>query len=145
MSKTGCIAAAVLAAILAAGVHPAGAPQDPFAPYIPKNMKPYFLVLLVDGDRPSAKLAEGENTALVIKHLRFIRSQAQAGRYLLAGPTTDGGPLHGIAVVQASSAAEAAKVVEKDPLLESGRMKAEIHSVMLEDLSGLKFEYSVEP
>ena len=115
--------------------------NSPEAAYIPNNMKPYFLVLLVDGDKPLDTLGKDERGALSIRHLAFIRAQAEAGTIVLVGPILGQGRIRGMAVMKASSIEEATKIEQGDPMIQRGFAKSEIHPIMLEDLSGIKFEY----
>ncbi len=46
-----------------------------------------------------------------------------------------------MAIINASSLEEAAKIVNGDKMVQSGRLAAEIHPVMLADLSALHVEY----
>ena len=64
--------------------------QNPLVPYIPKNMKSYYLeMLLVNAERP-AELDAAQSVALKQKHLAYLRSQIEAGKYVVAGPLTAG-------------------------------------------------------
>jgi uncharacterized protein YciI len=126
-----------LAAILAAQTQEA----NPLAPYIPKNMKSYYLILLVKGDKSAADLSKAENTALMQKHLAHLRAQVEAGKFLVVGPVLDDGRIRGIAVAQAASAEEAAQLERGDALVDGGWLKTEVHPVMLEDLSSVKTDY----
>jgi hypothetical protein len=70
-------------------------PDNPLAPYIPKNMKPYYLDILVTKDSPEASIPDAGRMAWMQKHLAYIRSQAEAGKFVLVGPVTEdptGGP-----------------------------------------------------
>jgi len=126
-----------LAAILAAQTQEA----NPLAPYIPKNMKTYYLILLVKGDKSTADLSKAENTALMQKHLAHLRTQVEAGKFLVVGPLLDDGRIRGIAVAQAANAEEAAQLERGDPLVDDGWMKTEVHPVLLQDLSNVKADY----
>ncbi len=126
-----------VAAILAAQTQEA----NPLAPYIPKNMKAYYLILLVKGDKSRAGLSEAENTALMQKHLAHLRKQVEAGKFLIVGPLLDDDRIRGIAVAQAANAEEAAQLERGDALVDGGWLKTEVHPVMLEDLSSVKAEY----
>lgn len=82
-----------------------------------------------------------EQGALMQKHLAHIRSQAESEKFVLARAVLDKGRVHGVAVVQAATAKDAAKYAEKHPMTLGGWMKAGIYPVMLEDPSGVRFEY----
>jgi uncharacterized protein YciI len=108
---------------------------------IPRDVQPYFVALLSRGDRWNDTL--GDDVAdLVPRQLAFIREQVEAGRYLLAGPITDDGPLVGISIIAANSAAEALTIAAADPGVKAGRLKVEVHSAYLPSLKDLKISYS---
>jgi len=112
--------------------------QVPQSANIPKNMKQYFLCLLTKGDKwAPIQFAD----PAMQEHLGYIREQIEGGKYVLAGPVVDQGRIGGMAIVNASSLEEAAKIVNNDKMIQSGRMAAEIHPVMLADLSALRVEY----
>jgi uncharacterized protein YciI len=106
---------------------------------IPRDVQPYFIALLSRGNRWN----DTEGAAdLVPRQLAFIREQVQAGRYLLAGPITDGGPLVGMSIIAAPNAAEALAIASSDPGVQAGRLKVEVHSAYLPSLKDLKISYS---
>jgi uncharacterized protein YciI len=108
---------------------------------IPREVQPYFLALLLKGDRWND--TQGEDVAdLVPRQLAFIREQVEAGRYMLAGPITGDGPLVGMAIISASSAAEALAIAAEDPGVRAGRLKVEVHPAYLPSLKQLKVNYS---
>jgi hypothetical protein len=57
------------------------------------------------------------------------------------GAVLDEGRIGGMAIINAASIEEAKKIVNGDKMIQSGRLIAEIHPVMLADLSGLHTEY----
>jgi uncharacterized protein YciI len=79
---------------------------------IPRNLEPYFLAFLFKGDRWNDP-EDAED--LLPRQLAFLRQQVEAGRYLLSGPVTDEGPLVGISILTAGSAAEALALASEDP------------------------------
>jgi uncharacterized protein YciI len=108
---------------------------------IPKNMKPYFLCLLEKGEKwAPVQFAD----PAMQEHLAYIREQVEAGKYVVVGPVLDEGRIGGMAIIQAASIEEARKIVNGDKMVETGRLVAEIHPVMLADLSGLHVEYPVK-
>jgi uncharacterized protein YciI len=137
------IANIVVALSLAiAGVLAAQTPsENPLAPYIPKNIKPYYLDLLLLKDKPDTALPESERQQWMQKHLAYIRSQVEAGRLVLVGPITEENRLRGIAIIKADSIEEAQRIASGDPLVQSGHLIVEVHPIMLEDLSSIQFDY----
>jgi uncharacterized protein YciI len=124
------------------GVVVAQAPaENPLAPYIPKNMKPYYLELLVKSDKPDSEVTPAESAERMQKHLAYIRSQVEAGRFVLVGPLTEDNRIRGIAVIQAASLEEAQRIAAGDPAAQSGHMAVEVHPILLEDLGGVRVEY----
>ena len=119
-------------------------PGDPLAPYIPKNMKPYYLDLLLLKDKPDTALPAAKRAQWVQKHLAYIRSQAEAGKFVLVGPITEENRLRGIAIIKADSLDEARRIASGDPLVQSGHLVVEVHPIKLEDLSSIRFDYPAE-
>jgi uncharacterized protein YciI len=111
-------------------------------PYIPKNLKPYYLDILTRNEKPSAALSEAEHGALMVKHLAYIRSQVEAGKIMLVGPVTEDKHIAGIAVIQATSPEEAQRIASGDPMVQAGQMSVEVHGIMLVDLSSIRFDYA---
>jgi len=119
----------------------APAKEQPRTKDIPRNVEPYYIALLLKGERWND--TQGADVAdLVPRQLAFIREQVQAGRYMLAGPITDDGPLVGISIIAAGSAAEALAIATADPGVRAGRLKAEVHPAFLPSLKDLKINYS---
>jgi uncharacterized protein YciI len=106
---------------------------------IPRNVEPYYIAFLFKGDRWNDTQDAAD---LVPRQLAFIREQVQAGRYVLAGPITDDGPLVGISIIVAGNAAEALSIASADPGVQSGRLKVEVHPAFLPSLKDLKINYS---
>ena len=105
---------------------------------IPKNMKPYFLCLLEKGEKwTPVQFADPAMQG----HLAYIREQVEAGKYVVVGPVLDEGRIGGMAIINAASIEEAKKIVNADKMVQSGHLTAEIHPVMLADLSALHMEY----
>jgi hypothetical protein len=76
--------------------------EKPRIKNIPRDVEPYFIAFLLKGERWND--TQGADVAdLVPRQLAFIREQVQAGRYLLAGPITDDGPLVGISIIAAGT------------------------------------------
>jgi uncharacterized protein YciI len=108
---------------------------------VPRNLKPYFLGLLRRGPRWNE--TEGPEAAeLLPQHLRYMREQTEAGRYMLAGPVLDEGEFLGMLLISAESRAVAAKLAEEDPGVRAGRLAVEVHPVLLPAVDGVRAVYS---
>lgn len=125
--------------LLLAGAAVAQTPGEfPQGANVPKNMKQYFLCLLEKGEKyKPMQFADPE----MQEHLAYIREQVEAGKYVVVGPALDAGRIGGMAIINAASAEEAKKIVNGDKMVQSGELVAEIHPVMLADLSALHTEY----
>lgn len=115
--------------------------ENPLAPYIPQNTKPYYLDLLMLKNAAAPGVSEENKTEWMQKHLAYIRTQVEAGKFVLVGPLMEENRLRGIAIIQANSLEEAQRVANGDPLVQAGRLETEVHPIMLEDLSSVKFDY----
>jgi uncharacterized protein YciI len=88
-------------------------------------MKKYFICLLKKGENRShdkeatAKIQEG--------HMNHIAKMAADGTLAIAGPMGDDGELSGIFILNVPTLEEAEKLVNEDPAIKSGRLKAKIH------------------
>lgn len=118
-----------------------GPADDSLAPYIPKNMKPYYLDILMFKDKVDTAIPEGERPQSMQKHLAYIRSQVEAGNFVLVGPVTEENRIRGIAVIKADSLEAAQRIASADPLVQAGRLVVEVHPILLEDLSSIHFDY----
>jgi uncharacterized protein YciI len=107
-------------------------------------MKPYYLDLLVRSDKPEAAVTPAENAERIQKHLAYIRSQVEAGKFVLVGPLTEDNRIRGIAVIQAASLEEAQRIASGDPVVQSGHLSVEVHPILLEDLAGVRFDYPAD-
>jgi len=129
-------------AIAVAGILAAQTPEaNPLAQYIPKNMKPYYLDILMLKDKPDTALPDGERSQWMQKHLAYIRSQVEAGNFVLVGPVTEENRIRGIAIIKANSPEEAQRIASSDPLVQSGHLVVEVYPILLEDLSAIRFDY----
>ena len=108
---------------------------------IPKGMKQYFIGFLVRGAKYKPDISEEEHQKLLQQHLAYIRSEAEAGKYKLAGPFLDEGNIAGILVIDVPTAEQAKQIVNGDPMVQAGRLAMEIHPAMMADLSCVLFEY----
>jgi uncharacterized protein YciI len=128
--------------LLLSGALAAQTPSPPQQnPNIPKGMKQYFFGFLVKGERWAQTPPKEELDQLMEQHLAYIRSQAEASKYLLAGPFLDNDRIRGIVIINAVSAEEARSIASGDPVVKSGRMAVEIHPAMLADVSCVMTEY----
>jgi uncharacterized protein len=108
---------------------------------IPRDVEPYFIAFLFRGDRWNDTLG-ADAADLVPRQLAFIREQVEAGRYLLAGPITDDGPLVGMSIINAATAADALAIASADPGVLAGRLRVEVHPAFFPSLKQLKIKYS---
>jgi uncharacterized protein YciI len=115
-------------------------PKRPRMKDVPRDMEPYFVALLLRGERWN-DIQGTEAADLLPRHLAFLREQIQAGRYLLTGPITDDGPLVGISIIAAKTAEEALAIANADPGVQAGRLRVEVHPAFLPSLRELKISY----
>ena len=115
------------------------------APYIPTNLKPYYLDLLLLKDTPGTGLPEGGRTQGIQKHLAYIREQVERGNIVLVGPLQEENRLRGIAIIKAGSLEEAQRIASGDPMVQSAHVTAEVHPILLQDLSSVRFDYPEKP
>ena len=108
---------------------------------IPRDVEPYFIAFLFRGDRWNDTLG-ADAADLVPRQLAFIREQVEAGRYLLAGPITDDGPLVGMSIIAAPTAEDALAIAGADPGVRAGRLRVEVHPAFFPSLKQLKINYS---
>lgn len=119
---------------------PPAPPSAPAGFEIPKDMTTYYVALYVRGPRYMAAESP-ERTALIQRHLKYIRRMIEQHRYLLAGPLLDGGDKQGLAIISAPNAEEAKRIADGDPAIASGHMAVELHPAMLPSLSTLVITY----
>jgi uncharacterized protein YciI len=128
--------------LLLSGALAAQTPSPPQQnPNIPKGMKQYFFCFLVKGEKWAQTPPKEELDQLMKDHLAYTRSQADAGKYALAGPFLDNDRIRGMAIINAASAEEARSTASADPMVKIGRMAVEIHPAMLADVSCVLVEY----
>jgi len=113
--------------------------QMPKSADVPTNMKKYFLVLVVEGGQKP--LSDAQHEVLKQQHLAFVRSQVEAGKFILVGPALDSSHLRGMCIVNASTAEEARQAWAGDPFLKAGETTLEVHPVMLPDLSSVHIDF----
>jgi hypothetical protein len=119
----------------------AHAKEKPRRKDIPRDVEPYFIAFLFRGERWND--TQGADVAdLVPRQLAFIREQVEAGHYLFAGPITDDGPLVGMSIITAGTAADALAIASADPGVKAGRLRVEVHPAFFPSLKQLKINYS---
>lgn len=107
---------------------------------IPKNMQPYFVVLLVKGPKP-VQSNTPEHKKVFGGHLAHIRAMIEQRHYVLCGPFTDDDRVAGMCIVSAPSAETARKLVGADPAVQAGVFEAEVHPAMLPSLGSVVVQY----
>jgi probable phosphoglycerate mutase len=118
---------------------PVRQPEIPTGPDIPKNLKPYFVVLLFAGpnrDQPPEKAKQ-----IFRAHVAYIHQQIEAGKFALAGPFVDDSRTEGIIIAAVDSAQEAQEILSRDPAIVAGRMTFEVHPALLPSLDGVVVKY----
>ncbi len=109
---------------------------------VPKNLKPYFVGLLRRGPRWN-EIEGPEAAELLPRHLAYLREQAEAGRYLGAGPVLlEESEFAGVLLIRASSVANAQALVQGDPAVQAGRLRVEVLPVLLPALDGVAPVYA---
>lgn len=89
----------------------------------PEEMKSYVFVILERGaDR--AELPEKEANELQIAHLRHISEMMASGGLGIAGPFRDDTEMRGLFIFKHADTERAKKLVDQDPLIKRGRLKA---------------------
>ena len=117
-------------------------PSRPHVPYVPRNLKPYFVALFRAGERWN----ETEGAELLVgQQLAFLRKQFEAGVYRAAGPVTDESAIAAIAIIAAESIEAAKKIAEQDPGVVAKRLVVEVHSALLPALDAVRVEYETSP
>lgn len=88
-------------------------------------MKQYFFVLLSRGNN----LTQDSTTTakLMSGHMANIEQMEKDGKLCLAGPFGDNGDWRGILIMDVKTMEEAKALVDKDPAVQAGRLKYEIH------------------
>lgn len=113
----------MIASLVAASL--LGSQKAPDPPQEYKMHKYVFVMLKTGKEIPTTA---DENTKLMQEHQANFRRLSEAGKLQLVGPTLDAkNGLRGIVVLDAASKEEAAKMLEPDPMIQSGRLKTEMH------------------
>src|SRR6185295_1362229 len=89
------------------------------------EMGTFYLCLLVKrSDAPA--LAAGELQKTQQGHLKYLESLAASGKAVALGPLTDGGPIAGLVVINATSAQAARALEDNDPMVKAGVLSVEV-------------------
>ena len=133
------LAAVCASAATAQPPGPPGIPAD-FRPYVPGNLRTYFVGLLTGpgNGRPITR-------ELFIRHEAYLRRQYEAGILRLAGPFTDRGNIHGIFILSAPTSEAAIAMVAADPVAQEVGFIVEMHAALLPDLSTVRIEFPPPP
>jgi len=108
---------------------------------IPRNVEPYYIAFLLKGERwNDTQGAEVADSCLV--NWRSYGNRVQAGRYLLAGPITDDGPLVGMSIIAAGNAAEALAIASARSRGAGGTIEGGGAFRISAHVEGLKINYS---
>lgn len=89
-------------------------------------MRRYVLVLLQRGKK-SNKFSKEELEKIQAGHMENIGKLAKAGKLLVAGPMGDDTDLRGIFILDCETIEEAKALVDTDPAVVAGRLRAEYH------------------
>jgi len=92
----------------------------------PELMQTYYFVLLYHNDN-APKIPEDSVNAIFAGHMANIVRLHAEKKMPLAGPFLDQTPLAGIFILNAASMEEAQQLVNTDPAIQAGRLRAEIH------------------
>ena len=88
-------------------------------------MKQYYFVLLSKG----ANRTQDSTTAAKLQagHMANIEQMEKDGKLCLAGPFADNGDWRGLFILDVKTLEEAKALVDKDPAVQAGRLKYQIH------------------
>lgn len=114
--------------------------EEPRIKDVPRNLKRYYLGLLLKGERWNEAGAQ-EAEDLMPLQLAFLRRQMESRRYLVAGPVLEDERIVGTMIIDAASLQQAIAIAGEDPGVRSGRLIAEVHPVFLPSLDGIRVEY----
>ena len=139
---------AIAAGLLASSAHargqsspPAGPGGSPAAMAIPRDLKEYYLGILVRGPEHPSLRKLPPDMAVVRAHLAYMREQVERRKYVTFGPVTEGGERLGIVILEAASADEARSLLESDPLAKARHATVEIMRVTLPSMAGVQVRY----
>jgi uncharacterized protein YciI len=105
---------------------------------VPRNLKRYFVCLLLKGD----KWNETEGSVdLAPLHLAYLRKQVESRQFVFTGPLVDDGHMVGISLINAASEEEALALANEDPAVQAGRLAVEIHPAFLPSLDAVRVDF----
>ncbi len=90
------------------------------------TMKRYVMVFLMRGDK-AMEFSEKELEELQAGHMANMSKMEEAGKLVVAGPFGDDTEFRGILIMDTETIEEAREMVEMDPAIKAGRMRAEFH------------------
>lgn len=88
-------------------------------------MKTYVMVFLKAGENRTQQAAEAKK--IQAAHMQHLDKMHKEGKLLMAGPFTDEHEIKGILVMNSIDIDEVKNIVEEDPAIKAGRLKAEYH------------------
>ncbi|MBK9450245.1 MAG: hypothetical protein IPN95_12705 [Bacteroidetes bacterium] len=91
------------------------------------TMRRYVMVLLYRGKKAN-KIPKDQLDKIQEGHMANISKLAAEGKLLVAGPMGDDTDLRGIFILDCESVEEAATLVDTDPAVMAGRLRAEYHT-----------------
>lgn len=90
-------------------------------------MKRYVMVFLMRGDQ-ATEYSEEELKEIQAGHMENMAKIDEAGKLMIAGPFGDDGDHRGILIIDTETIEEAKEMVETDPAIIAGRLRAEYHT-----------------
>jgi uncharacterized protein YciI len=135
MQKRLATSAAILlaASVLLMGSRRASTTEQAEYHDAPVNLTRYYVALKLKG--PNRTQSDAEASRIQAAHLRFLREQNEAGRFVLSGPFIDDGDIRGLSIVVAGDIEEAERIVAEDPAVKAGRLRFELHPAMFPNLT----------
>lgn len=88
-------------------------------------MKTYVMVFLKAGENRTQTAQEAKK--IQEQHMQHLDRMHKEGKLLMAGPFTDEHEIKGILVMNSIDIDEVKNIVEEDPAIKAGRLKAEYH------------------
>lgn len=88
-------------------------------------MQEYYIVFLKAGDNREQDSLE--SAELMQQHLAHLTRMAEEGHSSLTGPMGDDGEIRGIVVYNTPTLKMADSLARLDPMVQSGRLKVEVH------------------